>query len=160
MDRPIASITFVCHGNIMRSAFAAAAMRREASLRGFDLTVDSCGTNARPGKAAHPLARESASALGLSLETHRACLVSRVALHDADLIVAMDYMNAARLLAHFPECRERLVLLGAFGVGPHLEIEDPYGTDAEETRACFARIDTCVISLANLLGENRERSRP
>lgn len=149
LAQPVQSVLFVCYGNIMRSAFAGALMQREVERTGAHLRVLSAGTNARNGKRADPRAREAATKFGVSLENHGATLVTRELLDEADLIVPMDYLNAARLLAFAPDIADRMVFLGAFDTarGNRAEIADPYGDETDATSSAFERIERCVSSL-------------
>ena len=152
-EHPVRSVLFVCYGNIMRSAFAEAALRREAEQRGWDISVASAGTNARNGKRADPRADESAMRHGLSLAAHGARLLDRSLVDEADVIVPMDYMNAARILARFPDAANRVVMLAGLGEkkGGSLEIVDPYDQSPEDANACFDRIESSVRGLAGAL---------
>jgi protein-tyrosine phosphatase len=153
-EYPITSVLFVCYGNIMRSPFAEAALRREAEAAGLQVTVASAGTNAGKGRPADPRTMSSAERQGLSLDTHRSRLLDRQLVKDADLIVTMDYLNAASVLGRFPDAVDRTLLLGAFGGDERepLEIGDPYDTAPEIANACFGRILRCVRALAAALG--------
>ena len=137
----------------MRSAFAEVAFRREANGLGLPVDVVSAGTNARPGKSADPRATTRAQVHGFSLESHRARLLDSRLIESADIIVAMDYLNAARILTRFPDAAPRLVMLGHFRDREHdgLEISDPYDQPESLAMACFDRIADSVAALARTL---------
>jgi protein-tyrosine phosphatase len=142
------SVLVLCHGNIMRSPFAAARLR--ASLRTVEVT--SAGLAARPGREIEPRARDEATRHGVDLAGHQARAVEAHEVARADLVVVMDRLNEARLLARFPACRAKARLLGAFDpIDPRPEIADPYTTGATELRACFERIDRAVARLADAI---------
>lgn len=156
---PVASVLFVCYGNIMRSAFACVAFRREAEALGWEPAVSSAGTNARNGKPADPRARAAAATHGLSLDDHRARLLDGAMVNDHDLIVAMDYLNATRILERFPHAAGRLVLLGTLPSerGRPSEIADPYDRAEGEVTACFEAIAQRSRLLARALDKARRR---
>ena len=108
----VRTVLFVCHGNIMRSAFAAAYLRNRC---GASVQVLSAGVRAKTGKPADRRALEVASDFGISLQEHTASRLSQESIDLADLIVVMDYTNEAMLLAEYPAARPRVAMLGAFG---------------------------------------------
>ena len=59
--------------------------------------------------------------------------------------------QAAALLRRWPEARSRLRVLGDFLASPPYAIEDPWGRDDEVFRACFARVESAIARLAELL---------
>ena len=146
------SFLFVCSGNMMRSAMAEFAMRqllRDADLED-QVRIVSAGLHASPGGGAHPWAHQVSAEVGISLADHRAKLVTREMVEQADGIFAMDFQNKAELLALYPEAREKILMLSAYAEGPaqYREIEDPYFGDLETTRLCRQQLHTCVRNLA------------
>ena len=142
IDPGVRSIVFVCHGNIMRSAFAEGLLRREL---GADATVRvvSAGMRAKAGRPADPRAVAAAAELGVSLDRHRAQPMSAALARESDLIVVMDALNESELLAAFPEAGGKVVLAGELAGSPDrsaLEIADPYTGTGDDVRACFRRV--------------------
>jgi predicted ATP-grasp superfamily ATP-dependent carboligase/protein-tyrosine-phosphatase len=146
--RRIRSVLFVCHGNIMRSAFAAATLR--AALTSSTVDVDSAGVAARVGRPADDDAMRVADELGVSLARHRAKPVTRELINSAELIVVMDWRNEALLLEAHPDARRRVAFLGAFA--PDADegemIADPYRAPRPVVEECFTRIARAVHELA------------
>jgi protein-tyrosine-phosphatase/predicted ATP-grasp superfamily ATP-dependent carboligase len=138
----VRSVVFVCHGNIMRSAFAAALLRQE--LGGGDaVRVVSAGMRAKAGRPADPRAVAAAAELGVSLGDHRAQPMSATLVRESDLIVVMDALNESELLAAFPEARGKVLLAGELAGSPDrsaLEIADPYTGTGDDVRGCFRRV--------------------
>ncbi|MDE7540192.1 low molecular weight protein-tyrosine-phosphatase [Gluconobacter sphaericus] len=92
------SFLFVCTGNICRSPLAELAMRREASLRGLTLDIDSAATGRwNLGEAPDPRARVVASRQGLDASLLRARLVTKEDFDRFDHIIAMDRSHLAIL---------------------------------------------------------------
>jgi len=142
------SILVICHGNIMRSALGDALLRRAAAGR-EDLVIRSAGVGTIPGRPADPRARRIADTLGVSLEEHRSQPVTRALVDEADVILAMDLLNEARLLARFPSAEGRLRLLGEFDPHPgRAEIPDPYLQDPTDAEQCFLRVARCVEQMS------------
>jgi len=93
------TVSFICHGNIIRSPFAAAAFARLVRERGLRIDVISAGVAARAGEPADPRAAASAAELGAPLDAHRATPLDLGHVHQADVLVVMDRLNLARILA-------------------------------------------------------------
>jgi protein-tyrosine-phosphatase len=149
--RPARTIIFVCFGNIMRSPMCEALLKRmlrEGSDRRF--VVTSAGLHALPGREAHPWAIAAGQTLGISLQDHRARLLSTEMVDSADLIFAMDYCNFVEILSRWKTARKKLFMLGAYFPGrhPETEIPDPYNGTAAETVECYKVLDACVQNLA------------
>lgn len=153
-------VLFVCHGNIIRSPMCEALLRDIALRAGDpDLTIESAGLHATPGKPADLRARVAAANFGVSLESHRATRLGAEAVERADVVFVMDWLNEAQLLARFPNSQSKVVLLGSFGrVGSHLPpvVPDPYSEGAEAVTACFERLDVAVHTIARQIVRPRE----
>ncbi len=141
---------FVCFGNIMRSPICEVLMNREMlGIGGAEFIATSAGLNAIPGTAAHPWAIAAAKEFGVSLQDHRAQLVTRAVIDQADAIFAMDYQNRVQLLARWPDAGNKVFMLAAYA-GPKyqsMEIPDPYCLGQQEARLCFETLDTCIRNL-------------
>lgn len=123
--RDAARVLFLCLGNICRSPYAAAVLRRELSGRPGAPAVESAGLLA-PGRRSPPEARRVAARRGVDLAAHRSRRIGAaraadpapraaegvtsaadpVELAAADLVLVMDARQRARarkLLAAAPE---------------------------------------------------------
>jgi protein-tyrosine-phosphatase/predicted ATP-grasp superfamily ATP-dependent carboligase len=159
LPRPIRSVLFVCHGNIMRSAAAAEFLRAELDAAGVhDIRIGSAGTNARDGRLADARAQEAARLLGVSLHTHRAARLTPQMVADYDVIFAMDELNFVNVLTTFPESRRKLMLFGGMDMSgsyrPH-EIADPYLAAGSEVTATIETIRRYVAALAGAISRQR-----
>jgi protein-tyrosine-phosphatase len=127
-----------------------ALMNREcAGIANGQITVTSAGLNAIPGKPAHPWAIAAARDFGISLEEHRARLLTPAVVQQATMIFTMDYQNQVQLLSRYPETRHKAFLLSAYaGEGNRsAEIPDPYYLDQEATRRCYQTLHRCIQNL-------------
>jgi len=145
------SFVFVCYGNIMRSAMAEFLMRQALSQAGLEqqVRIVSAGLHASAGREAHPWAQEAAAGLGISLAEHRAKPLTVEMVEQADCVFAMDFQNKAELLTLYPDAKEKIYMLSAYGEGAsqYREISDPYLGDLESTRLCARQLQTCVQNL-------------
>jgi protein-tyrosine-phosphatase len=145
-------VLFVCTGNMCRSPLAAALMQREAEARGLaDLTVSSAGTGAWDGAPASEGAYLIALEHGLDLSAHRARLVSRDLLQEADLVLTMARHHRARVQELEPEARVHVLGEFAGRTGPEAEVSDPFGGDLELYRATYAELEELVRVAAGRL---------
>lgn len=154
------SLVFVCFGNIMRSPISEAFFQEAIACNGnTGVRVASAGLNATPGTPAHPWAVAAAQEFGISLDLHRATLLTRAMVDETDAIVAMDFQNQVEFLSRFPDAADRFFLLGAYsGTSGSVEIRDPFFGDLDETRRCYRRLQTCVRNLADSLDGGRIES--
>ncbi len=144
------TIYFVCHGNIIRSAFAAALLRdRIGKLT--DIEVRSAGLGTSGGASAHPFACQCARQFGIDLTKHLTRGVSLKELLRTDIVFAMEADQLVELERRFPECGSKAYLLGCLDPDGPLEIGDPVYAPVETFEACFRQIDAAVRRLVNLL---------
>ncbi len=127
-----------------------ALMKREVGAKLRYLTVSSAGVHAVPGTAAHAWALAAARNFGLSLDDHRARLLTAEMVQEADAIFAMDYKNEVELISAHPAARRKIFMLGAYVGSEHrdLEIADPYYGTPEQTRNCYQVLERCIRELA------------
>jgi protein-tyrosine-phosphatase len=155
------SFVFVCFGNIIRSPMCEALMNR--AVMGFSdgIAVTSAGLNATPGRPAHPWAIMSAHEFGITLENHRARLLTSEMIDRADAIFVMDYQNQVQLLSRWAHARSKVFMLSAYAGKdyPAVEICDPYYIGHEETRRCYKILNTCIQNLAESL-QDRTQTTP
>jgi protein-tyrosine-phosphatase len=91
--------------------------------------------------------------MGLRLDGHRAERLNDELVDRADLILVMDFLNEADVVARFPRVAGRVRLLGSFvdDRGRPIEIRDPYTGSAEDVRASFLLIAKAVDALSATL---------
>ena len=95
------NILILCLGNICRSPYVEAYLRKEGGALGFEVAS---GGFMGPGRPAPPEAREAAARRGVDTGNHLSRLVDREVMEAADLIILVDP-------AHGPLLRRTL--------GPH-----------------------------------------
>ena len=153
-------VLFVCHGNVCRSAFAAAVFR-DFLRRGNELNVEVVSAGfIGPGRSSPAEAVSAALRRGQDLSAHVSTLVDAHSVSAADLIVVMSAAQASavhRLLRH-----ERGLVLALGDLDPQpirqRTIPDPWGRDQTAFDESFARVERCVASLIEALPTAKGRS--
>jgi len=127
-------------------------LARELFLREkLPLSVASAGLYASSGQAASAGARQVMQAMGLSLENHRATLVSTETA-SAELILTMTEGHLEELLFRYPTVRA--MTLGALAK-KNADVQDPFGGDFEEYQKCATQIKNYLVAVIKILREAR-----
>jgi protein-tyrosine-phosphatase len=151
--RPPQSVLFVCHGNIFRSPFAAAVLRRTLEgARVSGVRVESAGLMT----AGRPVAREAIAAAarrGIDLTQHTSQLALADLVRTADLVVVMDELQRQTVCERFGRWPRDVLLLGDFDptAVASRAIEDPVEQGPEVCERVYARIERCVGQLGYAL---------
>lgn len=144
------SILIVCHGNIIRSPFAAALVSR-ALGPGAAVSIASAGLDAVPGRPAHAFAVRTADARRVDLRGHAATPLTRDLVAASDIVFVMDLVQLATMRARFPEAVEKTYLLTCLSPGAPLEVRDPVDGDPPVFQACYDHIARAVRPIVDAL---------
>lgn len=141
-------VLVVCLGNICRSPYAAAALRR---LTGSGIRIESAGFIG-PGRSVPETGRRVAQRRGLNLEDHRSQLVTAELVSTAELIIVMDRSQARELWRRFGRSGGVLVLgdLDPFPIDMRT-VRDPFDQAEIVFEMVYERIDRCVAGLGRAL---------
>src|SRR5690349_17636423 len=141
-----ASVLVLCSGNLFRSPFAAALLRRELARRGLGAVhVESAGFTA-VGRPSPPHAVAAAARRGIDLSGHRSRPVIADVARAAELIVVMDAMQDRWIRERLGLTSWDVLLLGDVDPAPVMSraIEDPVEQGPEVCDRAYARIERCV----------------
>ena len=151
------AILVVCHGNIIRSPFAAYLL--EQSLGEHPrVSIASAGLEAMPGRPPHPTALRKAAERRIDLSAHAASRIERDRVEASDVIFVMDIQQLLVLRRRFPEARKKTFLLTSLAPETPMEIRDPVDGDETVFHACFDHIARAVRPLAGVLGQSPQRT--
>jgi protein-tyrosine-phosphatase len=146
---PPQRVLFVCHGNICRSPYAAAALagRLPLPLRGV-VRVDSAGFFG-PGRPVPPNGIAVAARRGLNLSAHRSRLLTPSPSGGADLVVVMEPGQRRALRGLIGRDGHAILVLGDLDPEPVTTraILDPVDQPEAAFEASYARIDRCLDTL-------------
>lgn len=142
------SYLVLCHGNICRSPYAEAALRRELARVGISRSVESAGF-ILPGRPPPLTALEVSAARGVDLSDHRSRAVTEEMARAAALIVVMEGWQRRELLSRAPQTGSPVILLGDLDPAPidRRAIQDPIDRPREVFERVFDRIDACCVEL-------------
>ncbi len=148
--RSARNVLVVCHGNIIRSAFAERLLRRALGY-GSRTTISSAGLYALPGNPAHQYAVLSARSRSIELSGHAASPLTRERVAASDLILVMDVWQVVELVRRFPDARGKTVLFTCLAPKAPLEIEDPVNGNRPVFEACFDHIARAAAPLVQAM---------
>lgn len=152
MDKPelekgARKLLFVCTGNTCRSPMAAALAQ---NLLGTEVIARSAGLAAREGDRASRQAVEVMKEKGLDLSQHRARLLARSLVQEAEMIIPMTKSQEQQLRETYPEFVGKIRLLSSWAFS-EADVCDPWGGSVPEYRECAAQIAQYLLALRQAL---------
>lgn len=147
------SLLIVCHGNIIRSPFAACLVARALDNR-RPISIASAGLEAVPGKSPHPTALLAAATRSVDLRGHTASLVSGNLVASSDLIFVMDVPQLVAMRQRFPDARGKTFLLTCLAPETPLEIGDPVEGGESMFQSCFSHIARAAAPIVQVLSDS------
>jgi len=155
--RSARTVLIVCHGNIIRSPFAARLVG-QALGTGAHVTVASGGLEAVSGRPPHATAVATATTLYVDLRDHVAAPVTADRVAASDVIFVMDIQQLLLMRQRFPDARVKTFLLTSLAPDTAMEVLDPVDGDESAFRACYHHISQAVRPIVGLLTCAPQRS--
>ena len=151
----IQHVLFVCTGNICRSPLAESLLERALKDRGLAVEVTSAGTGAWDGAPASEGAYLVGLERGLDLSGHRARLLTRELVDEADLILTMARHHRARVDELGGE--GKVFVLGEYAGKGDDEVSDPFGGDLTVYRDTAQELEALAEAVADRLSAESKR---
>jgi protein-tyrosine phosphatase len=144
----VRSILVVCHGNICRSPYLEAVLRRE--LPAVDVT--SAGL-VGPDRPVPKNSLMVTAERGLDLSTFRSRPLSRVNAREIDLVIVMDPAQARHMTRMLGVSPKRIIVAGDLDPvkARTRAIQDPWRQPLAVFRASFDRLDRCAATIFKLM---------
>jgi protein-tyrosine phosphatase len=144
----VRSILVVCHGNICRSPYLEAVLRRELPA----VSVSSAGL-VGPDRPVPKNSLTVSAERGLDLSTFRSRPLSRVNSRETDLVIVMDPDQGRHLSRMFGVSPKRIFIAGDLDPtsGATRAIHDPWRQSVKVFRASFDRLDRCAATIVKLM---------
>lgn len=121
-------ILFVCTGNTCRSPMAEGLMSDILDRKEIrNIGVDSAGIYAIDGQSASRWAIEVLKEEGIDISSHKAKMVNRSLLEEADLILTMSTSHKKALNSKYDFVKEKTYTLKEYAYGVEEDILDPFG---------------------------------
>jgi glycosyltransferase involved in cell wall biosynthesis/protein-tyrosine-phosphatase len=149
------TILVVCHGNIIRSPFAASLLAQALGER-TSVSIASAGLEAMPGRPPHPTALATAAARRVDLSSHAASRLDPGSVAKSDVIFVMEIPQLLALRRRFPEARAKTFLLSCLAPDTPLEIRDPVDGSEPVFEACFDHITQAVRPVVGVLSHSAQ----
>ncbi|MDO5734984.1 MAG: low molecular weight protein-tyrosine-phosphatase [Propionibacteriaceae bacterium] len=145
----MASLVFVCWGNICRSPIGERVAMGMASQRGLDLEVSSFGLSGE--NEGMPIDDRAVAVLrgsGYDTEGHGARQIGREDIEAADLVIAVEPYQVEKLRRMVPGA-ENIKLLNDYNpdLGPGTPLIDPWYGDAEGFNDTLADVEAAMPAI-------------
>jgi protein-tyrosine-phosphatase/predicted ATP-grasp superfamily ATP-dependent carboligase len=143
------SILFVCYGNICRSPFAEAYLRK---ITPAGIQVSSCGYYPIADRVCPIDAIVAAQEYGIDLSAHRSRVINDEIIRNHDIIFIFDEKNFQEMNRRYPQIMSKVWFLSEVTGKEPVPIPDPYGRDPAVFEEVYKKIvenSTVIASLVS-----------
>ena len=136
-------VTFICTGNICRSAMAEGYLKYRIKEIGkeTEVVVNSAGVYAMQGEESPTNAKCAIEKYGANINSHTATTLERANLSQATHILVMTERHKKDVISRYPNVADKVKLLGEYAKDKkYKEIDDPWGYSFEVYEKCAKEI--------------------
>jgi protein-tyrosine-phosphatase/predicted ATP-grasp superfamily ATP-dependent carboligase len=142
------SILFVCYGNICRSPFAEAYLRK---IRPLGIQIRSCGYYSVPERSCPVEAVVAAKNYGVDLSGHRSRVISDELIQKSDIIFIFDDINMQEITSRYQGIQDKVWYLSEISSHAPVSIPDPYGQDLTNFEKVYGDIAGNIKGIASIV---------
>ena len=128
------NILFVCTGNTCRSPMAQGLLEDMAKKKGLNLVVKSAGIFALDGQRVSEEAVEALKEEGIDISDHKANMIHRDLVSEANIILTMSKSHKETLLSKYDFLKGKVFTLKEYAYGVEEDVLDPFGQDIDVYR--------------------------
>ena len=145
---PPKRILVVCAGNVCRSPYLEAVLRRDLP----DVFISSAGF-VGANRPVPPFALEVSASRGVDLSAFRSKAIQPRLARQADMVIVMDPDQGEYISRYMGVSRARIVVAGDLDSDPFTRrsIEDPWQKSIDAFEWSFNRLDRCAATLVSIL---------
>lgn len=138
-------IAFVDTGNTGRSVTAEALAGAEIDRDHLFMAVISRALDQDPyAVTPEANARTLLAERGIDVSAHRAAQLTENDVRHSDLILTMTAAHKQKLIAQFPDAKDKTFTLAEYATGQAKDVEDAFGKDMAFYRAMIAQVDSYI----------------
>jgi protein-tyrosine-phosphatase/biotin carboxylase len=142
------SVLFVCYGNICRSPFAEAYLRKIAAS---GIQVRSCGYYPVADRVCPAEAVFAGKKYGVDLSDHRSRVINDEMIQQSEVIFIFDEKNFQEITRKYPQIKDKLWFLSQATQESPVAITDPYGHDLVIFEEVYGKIADNIKIVASFV---------
>jgi len=132
---------------------AEALMKEMAREKGLDISVKSAGIYALDGQEASKEAIQVMKEEGIDISHHRANLLYRNLVEDADLILTMSRAHKQQLLSKYDFLKGKIFTLKEYAYSKDEDVVDPFGRGIAAYKIAKAEIKEALKKIVDKLSD-------
>lgn len=143
-------VTFVCTGNTGRSPMAEALAKDYIAKHHLNIDVQSRGVNVNtkelnPEEGTVTVLKER----GIDISAHQASQLTEDDITNSDYLLTMTESHKDKILAKYPQAKDKVFTLAEFSTGKHEDLSDPYGLPLDAYRKVELQLDMFLPQALN-----------